>query len=305
MPRGIPRKKKLAEQILSGLNKSLNPLGLSLLSGVFWAQLKPPMSNYALVAGWIFISWWAILFLNKNIRSRRRKTRWAAWILLPTAIGLSVYTLLWVPAYELSVRATTTHAPAPEGVVISGFVWSEKYSEVRLVLSNPSEEDFTDVDLMFNCDAPIAKFGVASGSAELSFYDNPETVDVEFQYPSSGSRTKHPVVVVASELGIRIRTQALPRDSRIEIVFAAVTMRDGKSPPSDDDILIKIGMSNGRSVWFASDRHTDWVFQSKPSVGSGSLDGRFTAKGRENRVSWKNNIIDPVGLILKNGGPSK
>lgn len=133
----------------------------------------------------------------------------------------------------------------PPGTSIAGIAWHPKLEEVRLSITNPSNGDYQDLDILMQPrewiyraaifgDSPSVCSLFQAGENKLSFSrltkDGPTTfyanpVGNGFDpYVSSGDMS----ATLATDGGYRLRCQTLPANSTVIIVFALVT------PPGSD-----------------------------------------------------------------------
>jgi hypothetical protein len=220
-------------------------------------------------------------------------------------LALAAYFIgLWTGRNALELYATAYASDKPSGTVIANIPWSSKYTEVHLIVMNPSRETYRELELFASCDQLITRAGEVTGIAPTTIVPRevPRPHMESVNIPTN-RRASIPLVLVATRKGYVIRCDVLPRKSHIDVVFAAVTMTapnqgsNEKGYWRDKDYYIYLSDADeaGKpSYYFGKEDHTEDIFGNRPTVGEVTVEGHFTAGKSENKVSQTIKTDDPV-----------
>lgn len=266
-------------------------IGSAALIGVFWGKMNPSAANLILVFGVLLITLFA--FMHPLVSANPMFIR-VLWTLASGSIlGLLAYYILWTAFVPLLLSSTTTAAEKPPDVIIGEIQWSPKYTDVRVRIDNNSQIDFKNIDLILQPDQSITKASQITNidGVSLNFNSLP-SITPEYLY-GKDKRKSIPTIPLASTLGFRLRCDALPRKSHIEIVLAAVSLND-INHNRDEDTIFTINYNDGASVSFVHKDHSDVVFRDKPVVRSIIVTGQYIAAGRQHKISKTLTAIDSI-----------
>lgn len=120
------------------------------LPDYFWAFV---ILVYAAIVIWCFD-----LLFDERIQAQRQFVR---VIIVCCATGIAVwFTLDFVLAeVPLTLSTRNINSTHQAGTSLGGISWSPKYSDLRIVLDNPTDYDFSDVDLILKPDGPVVAMG--------------------------------------------------------------------------------------------------------------------------------------------------
>jgi hypothetical protein len=206
-------------------------------------------------------------------------------------------------SYLLELYATAYASDKPSGMVIANIPWSDKYTEVHLIVMNPSSETYRELELFVSCDQLITRAGEATSIAATTIVprEGPRPIMESVNIPTN-RRTSVPLVLVATQKGYVIRCDTLPRKSHIDVVFAAVTMTapnqgsNEKGNWRDKDYYIYLSEA-GKPFYFGKEDHTEDIFGNRPAVEV-TVEGHFTAGKSENKVSQTIKTDDPISRSI-------
>ena len=279
-------------QIISLVTNPWVGFALAAIVLVVGWKMAAPGANALLVAAWAILV--VSVYRTPLLASLETMPRVLVTALLASALGLGLYYTLWTKTGRivLDIVATTSAAERPAGDNIGGIPWSNRYADLRVTIRNISEVDYDSVDLVLVPDVPIMAAAQLSGlpGVWMDFHQIP-AVTAEWQ-DSSGSRTAIPHQLLASSRGYSLRVDKLPAHGRLELVMAAVAIRD-EGADGDVDKLIAIGFEDGMTVWLAHPNHSAVVFEeTKPVPRRIVISGQYIAGGRTHRLSLDLVVLD-------------
>jgi len=219
-----------------------------------------------------------------------------------SVLGILTYFTLWIPSISLEFSATVNTAEQEPGVVIGGINWLPAYGLVRIDIRNGSNFDVSSLDIVVKVDQPVTAAGQLTNMTGVSIepHDLP-IIDPQWFHPG-GRRVAIPIVALATERGYRVRSSIVPRHGSISVVIATVAPNDGAAK-NDRDNLLKISFIDGRSVWFAHEKHSGAVFASRPTIRNIVITGQYEVNDREHTVSEQLHVVaDPLELLPLSSG---
>jgi hypothetical protein len=199
---------------------------------------------------------------------------------------------VWVKA-PIGFRVMDNSVDYPSGTVLGTtppIPWLNEYDDLDVSIVNPTDHDYTDIDLTFKPDLPVAAISQVNG-APCSFSDPTGTTisltDVPFP---TGEVTGIPMVALATDVGERVRCERVLRQGGVEIIMAvaSVEMRKPGSTLKNGYVL-KMALENGTNHWFRrQDNPLDDSFW-KPRVATSWVDvwGSYVVLQRRRYVSKK------------------
>jgi hypothetical protein len=200
-----------------------------------------------------------------------------------------------------SLMAMAYDASYPAKTEIGGILWNSKYYDVRVIVSNHTDDDYLDVDLTTRTNGAIAKVGEVTRSGCRLMFADPvdEDLHLESVNQRDGTRTANPLTLIAFEGKRRIRCNILERRSRIELVMAAVSidMNSLRALPNhgtlEENYVLRVPMADNSVAWYAHKR---------PDEKTAILFGRRTPVVTQVQVSGSYRVGDktfPVSQILE------
>lgn len=162
----------------------------------------------------------------------------------------------------------------PSNIDIGGIKWNQAFADVRVYLENPTNRDYTDLDVLMTTDLTIAKIGQITNLPNVTFTPVVPGLDIKaIQVKMKTDTGKNITIPVTTEFQYvstyRMICPTLPRHSRIGLVLAVVVMNpiiNGKWP---DTAL-------------GEKRLPKWV----------SINGHYKDSGREYPFEQKHSVED-------------
>jgi hypothetical protein len=134
-------------------------------------------------------------------------------------IGAAVFTIAFVGRAEpLNIDAVANLGNYPDGSSVDGISWKPGMSELRVLIANPTDEDFEGVDLHVKPDQWVREVVQVGKAPNLSI----TTDDPSFAIPHMRGPDGKDIAIthMGASYGFRIICDKLPRKSRIEILAA-------------------------------------------------------------------------------------
>jgi hypothetical protein len=241
--------------------------------------------------------------------------------ILSAILGGTLLCIYWwyigriLNAFPLGLSTIGSNAEYPSGTALGGIIWSTRFSELRIFISNPSDEDYHRVDLTIKPDLPIAEIAqvTAIQNVLISLATNVTSVQQQIGNLTTGKLRANPIAVIASTTGYRIQAPNLSRKTRLEIVMAIALPRDVKtkpnSTPEEDlglfrrDYFLRVEFKNGTFVWFGHGKDAggriEEVFKPERQLpGTVQIKGSYVAEQLKYTISHILNVADPIGGVL-------
>jgi hypothetical protein len=215
-----------------------------------------------------------------------RKFRWlSCLILLGAVVCFSVF--FTFAAAPLRTIAYTRPGDYPASTVIGGIPWNSHFTDLRVAITNPTSDDYHDVDITIKPDQWIHEATVLDNGANCRlFRENGNFVSAATVSKSGNiTVTAKPLgnatdaydnggnvySILASEAGYRLNCSKVPSHHTIQVVFAAVVV-DQKfiKPP-----VIPPGGSVMTAVEIAGADSAFDILGPKPSPRQVFLNGKY------------------------------
>jgi hypothetical protein len=184
---------------------------------------------------------------------------------------------------SLSITAFNSAGAYRPGSKIAGITWRKSFSEVRVILFNPSLTDFDSLDILLRPNEPVAEVMQLSTIPDVSWGLNtvisllpPSIVD-----PRTGETVRTiQAKAFAFDGGYRVRSKTLPRRSNLEIVMA-VAIPSGKG--------LRLDLKGGYHYWAMLDidhlKDLDEYFGAKRTATSMYYEGEYSIYGSRQRLT--------------------
>jgi hypothetical protein len=220
-----------------------------------------------------------------------------AFAMIAALVGFSVG-FAWVKA-PLPLLAVDNNIDYAPGTFLGGIPWLNEYDDIRVVVTNPTDHDYSDVDLTIKPNLPVASVSQISGSP-CSFSDPTNTNLWLADKPLPAGRvTGMPMVVIATDVGERVRCDKIPRHASIEIILAAASPRTPVPGSTfDNGLVLQIGLSDGTSHWFRrqEDPVTDQYWKPRTAASWVRIWGGYTVLQRRRYVSTRLDLSNGPSL---------
>jgi hypothetical protein len=190
---------------------------------------------------WAISLWTGFIALVFDLRYefRTKKQRWLRRGATVTVLGLLVWFTLGIAFYpnKLAANALSYEGQYKDGESIYGITWAQNFSDLRIILSNPTGTDFENLDFVINVDVSIIRDEKEITAVPITFLPNRSAIHIDVKNPKTGqtSETEQPFDG-ANEL--RIRCEKFPKNSDIVLILATSyptpemerALRTGKIP---------------------------------------------------------------------------
>ena len=281
---------------------------------------SPELSRELKILLWIGLFLSGIGLLSYDFRAD--PNRHMSLSVLMLVVGISAEAVVLIVWYVFPARASESE-PAisftaftslysyPEGTIVAGFTWRKPYREIRVIITNPSDVTFRDIDLVVKPDQPIAVFGIEpSGQKATADWYAAMLPEINLLNDNldqaSQTKTKNPIVPV-SRRGIRVTCDKLLAHSEFEVVMGAVGMIEMGRPNDQKSLDEFKKFTDTRSavdwpnlqysegdqlLWFVDKDHTDALFLDPPSVKKVEVKGEYTVSEQIVKISKSVDTFD-------------
>ncbi len=211
---------------------------------------------------------------------------------IPLVVGLTlagIFSQQFVFArLPLSAYVWSTGGAYQAGSVVNGIQWNAKFNDIHVVLSNDSDHDYAQVDLLVRPRQPVVAaalvtaFPVASISRVLPM----TSFDLQLFHQATGTRTDIPFEWFASTTGYRLHCDYLPQHSRIELLMALARINQKVVDLDAVHIAGPWGFGRNGQLWWRWQNFAlyDDVFSSRPSDLRVKIKGQYVAFYRRNHL---------------------
>jgi hypothetical protein len=118
------------------------------------------------------------------------------------------------------------------GTDVGGIKWSALYSDLRVTLTNPMEEDYEDLDFTITTDLKIVRVAQLSGIPNVTFFVGPNKIPPVWptgKKDANGNDLYQPMTpspgAPQTAKTYRVRCDKMPRRSKLELVIALMGSR--------------------------------------------------------------------------------
>jgi hypothetical protein len=277
----------------AGIAAELFGWGSLLLEGWFWFAVVTIYAGFALLA----IDAWF---------EPKLTTKWKTPV-IAVLVGLAAI-FSWVCVFvdaPVDFGAIITDAPYPAGTNIAGISFRPEFTELRLLIKNPTTMDYKNLNIVIQPTVPVAAIAQLTNVSGVSFEDKNGVSARMTVYPGPGKATAVPQSLLATDVGYRMRCERLLSGQSITVIIALADMKT--PPPSSltlDDVLhnkdnilrIKIAdSSSSRNYWYG---HPDGdVYTPRPDTQAVFVDGKYEARYRERSISQKITVAGHIASI--------
>lgn len=191
----------------------------------------------------------------------------------------------------LGVSAYATDGEYPGGTVIAGINWNRGFTEVDVVLKNPTDHAYEDMNVVIKPTSPVAAIAQATNISDVSIEDK-FGESVRGVVVGGGEKKAIPLVLIATDAGYRVRCGRLPPQTGLRIVLALAEIKwnpQKSDLPLDEQVLLPYFMIRNKtddmsSYWWG---HKDWdYFAARPtSTDWVKIEGTYIALHRQRSVS--------------------
>jgi len=222
-------------------------------------------------------------------------------ILLSAAFS---WKIVFVPA-PLPMQALITDGEYAAGTNIHGIVWKKGFTELRLIIINPSDHDYDNLSLSVQPIEPIAALAQDTNIPGVSFTDNKRVMVSPVNVNRiTGQQTAIPVVILATDAGYTVNCPRLSRGTSIEIVMALAEMKNTPEQPSqkppleNKDFMLRIRFDDSTSYWFGYPDGDNYLPQ-RPSTETVKVEGKYNAALRTRSITEKVKVSGHIPINLR------
>jgi hypothetical protein len=136
-------------------------------------------------------------------------------------------------SFETNIDYTGANAPA-------GITWNPFFTELDFIVTNPTDENYDNVDLLVRPDFPIAKIAQMSNLQGVSFEDR-YGVNMRAKIEEIGKQSPVPVEFLATDAGYKVHCGSIPPNSSLSLVMAIVDFKKALPPDPSKPVVIPSG----------------------------------------------------------------
>ena len=185
--------------------------------------------------------------------------------------------------YQLGTTISQTLGVYPTGTVINGIEWKPEYTELRIWITNNSNVDYEDLDILVRPSNPIVHAAQASSIPGVSLVDA-DNASIRMTQGKSAI----PLDLLATDAGYRIGCPKLAPNTTIEIVMAIADIRYASSPGmpvTDSNYVIKTRNPGDFSTYWYGHPNGNVYASTGGSVEWVVIKGSYMAMHRKRQIS--------------------
>jgi hypothetical protein len=189
------------------------------------------------------------------------------------------------------------------GATPGGIAWRPFFTELDLMVSNPTDGNYDDVDIWIRPDSPVAAIAQLSNLSDVSFedyYGATSRVTAE----DLSTNVAVPLVFLATDAGYKVHCGRIPPKSSLRIVMAVVDIKKSKPQvpqapitvprdisPDDFFVVWSFDTKGDKSFyWYGSAKNTS-IFAPRAEPKKVTIKGSFTATNRRRSVNHETIVL--------------
>lgn len=217
------------------------------LTRVFWAlnlivAVLRAMQMIPLSYHWtVFIAYCLFGLSGLEVFRERSLKGWPRWVAATLVIGATIWFTVVGPLSRAPLKALTYTRPGnySSGVEIGGIPWNQHFTDLRVVITNVTADDYRNVDILLKPDTWTHRAAIVTNPSECELLAVSNIMDIHVADNGKGGGTSVTATLngsgldvydnvgditttFASEGGYRLRCATLPSQYTIQIVFALV-----------------------------------------------------------------------------------
>ncbi len=145
----------------AGLGAEIFGWGGLMLAGWFWPAVGLVYLGFVLLA--------VDLWLEPELRTRLWWRVGGITAVVLCALGFSI-AFVFVSA-RLPISGIITDGEYPAGTKISGIEWKSEFTELTVIIENPTDRSYEDLNLVIRPTEPVAAIAQATQVADVTFED--------------------------------------------------------------------------------------------------------------------------------------
>jgi len=185
------------------------------------------------------------------------------------------------------------------GTVREEIPWKPYYTELDVIINNPTDATYEDVNILIRPDYPVAKIAQMSNLSDVSFEDKMGltahfTMEEKPNLPGAQFGPASSFIFLATNAGYKVHCGRIPPTSSLRLIMALVDIKKGgKSipykpgmvvPPLEkSDVVSELYYTTGESYWFVLPGPGNYVAP-RPNPKMLTIDGSFRADNKRERV---------------------
>jgi hypothetical protein len=258
-----------------------------------WKTIKGSSRHVAIVKGFNVVL--ALVVVTTMIvwtNIKRNENDWTALQQLWTHNKLRVLTVVTSPEYKA-------------GTVIEGIPWQPYYTQLDVIINNPTDASYEDVNVLIRPDYPVARIVQMSNLSDVSFEDKMgltmrmmiEQGPLYADGTSGPFGPASPYVFIATNAGYKVHCGRIPPDSSLRLVMALVDIKKfGKSIPykpnmvipmselpKESDFPAEIEFNTGETYWYVIPGVRNF-FTPRPPPKKLTIEGSYIADNKRQRI---------------------
>jgi hypothetical protein len=256
----------------------------TLIGGV--GMMQPDL--FALGAGSVYLGLFLLaidVFYEPDFRWRGKVFGIA--LLAVVALLFTKYFLL-TPA-PLNVSAVATVAEFPADTKIAGIEWRPEYTELVVVISNPTEGAYDDVTLLIEPDHPVAAAAQETSVPGVWLQDRyARSMNIRVDQRAVNFK------IIASNVGYNAHIDKLPAHGTVKVVFALANMSPGTVDKTkqiqwyemlDPEIVYRESMGGKITYWHAHPAKKNTFGEKRPEPKTVRVSGHYVGRLRERPIA--------------------
>lgn len=273
--------------------------GTSMLLGLGGLVFQPSLFWWAAV--FIYAGFFVIaidLLLEPELKKWFKGTALAAILFFVVLFSVG-FVFVSAPVVFSSLA---TDIEYESGADIHGIKWKKPYTELNLIVTNPTDGNYDDVDIVVTPDMPVAAISQLSNLSDVSFEDYFGVV-LRLTVQDLSTTVKTPLDFIATDAGYRIHCGRIPPQSSLRIIMAIVNVKEfgpvkkgpipwqGDLTPSQVSLEQTMTSKDGTigHYWFGDVDKTQ-IYEQRAGAKKISIKGHYTAKNRRRQVVTEVNI---------------
>ena len=152
----------------------------------------------------------------------KRRSKWIGEIVILCFIGVFSVKYVFVSA-PINVLYVFSAQEYVSGVPINGIAWRPVFSELDVIVNNPTDDNYDDVNILIRPDHPIATIKQLSNLADVSFEDYFGVTDTIMIQEVGKPAT--PMTLLATNAGYKVHCGRIPPKSSLRLVMALVDFK--------------------------------------------------------------------------------
>lgn len=259
----VPQENKPAHTSMLGWLRAISSVSVLFGGG---GLMQPATFTWGVVLVLVGFVLLALDLAFENIALNKKRIGIAAVLALG---AIFVYKVLLVPI-PLDIGVVSILGAYPPGTKVAGVEWTTLYTDCRIHISNPSDNDYEDLDVSASTDLTILTARQITALPNVTITPGPDSQRLPPVWPTGAvDKDGHPVVfpilrdqaTMASAKTYRVYCQKLLHKSDLEIMLVLVNLHQPIEKSTDAATILS-------------------AFGPRRGPNNYKLDGRFVALSR-------------------------